>query len=177
VDTDHSKEGSKHSELGDESTLSRLSDTFTLKGGRKEERHRDDSFLPRRPLHRGRLESSPISDDESTMQGEEPTQREARQRRNRRRNVRRHYEAKERDPAQPVSRDEASEVGESPNERVHRERRNSCRCDRRQAQDREREQAEQGARLRRENPLFARNLYSDFARAMDTPSEVGGLLA
>jgi hypothetical protein len=54
---------------------------------------------------------------------------------------------------------------------------NARRCDRRQAQDREREQAEQGARLRRENPLFARNLNLDFARAMNTPSEVGGVLA
>jgi hypothetical protein len=30
---------------------------------------------------------------------------------------------------------------------------------------------EQGARLRRKNPLFARNLNPDFARAMNTPSE------
>jgi hypothetical protein len=45
---------------------------------------------------RGRLESSPISDDEPTMQGEEPPQREALRQRNRRRNVRRHHEAGER---------------------------------------------------------------------------------
>jgi hypothetical protein len=32
----------------------------------------------------GRVESSPISDDESTMPGEEPPQREARRQRNRR---------------------------------------------------------------------------------------------
>jgi hypothetical protein len=56
----------------------------------------------------GRVESSPISDDEPTMLGEEPPQREARRRRNRRRNVWRHHEAGERDPAQPVSRDEIS---------------------------------------------------------------------
>jgi hypothetical protein len=123
------------------------------------------------------LESSPIFNDELTMQGEEPPQREARRRRNRRRNVRRHHEAGERDPVQHVSRDEASKVGETPDERVHRERRNSRRRVRRQAQDREREQAELGARLHRENPLFARNLYPDFARAMNTPSEVGGVLA
>jgi hypothetical protein len=36
----------------------------------------------------GRLESAPISDDEPTMQGEEPPQREARGRRNKCRNVR-----------------------------------------------------------------------------------------
>jgi hypothetical protein len=96
----------------------------------------------------GRLESSPISDDEPTVQGEEPPQREARRQRNRRRNIRRHHEARERDPAQPVSRDEVLEVGETPDERVHRERRNSRRRDHRQAQDRDREQAEQGARLR-----------------------------
>jgi hypothetical protein len=47
----------------------------------------------------GRVESSPISDDEPTMPGEEPPQREARRRRNRRRNIRRHHEAGERDPA------------------------------------------------------------------------------
>jgi hypothetical protein len=64
----------------------------------------------------GRVESSPISDDEPTMPGEEPPQREARRRRNRHRNIRRHHEAGERDPAQPVSRDEISEVGETPDE-------------------------------------------------------------
>jgi hypothetical protein len=62
----------------------------------------------------GRMESSPISDDEPNMPGEEPPQREAHRRRNRRRNVRRHHQAGERDPAQPVSRDEISEVGETP---------------------------------------------------------------
>jgi hypothetical protein len=51
--------------------------------------------------------------------------------------------------------------------------RNSRRRDRRQAQ----EQAEQDARQRRENPLFERNLNPDFACAMNTPSEVGGVLA
>jgi hypothetical protein len=107
------------------------------------------------------------------MPGEEPPQREARRRRNRRRNALRHHEAGERDPAQPVLRDEISEVGETPDERVFRERRNSHRRDRRQAQ----EQAEQKARQSRENPLFGRNLNPDFARAMTTPSEVGGVLA
>jgi hypothetical protein len=78
---------------------------------------------------------------------------------------------------QPVSQDEASEMGETPDERVHRERRNSRRRDHRQAQDRERELDEQDTRQRRENPLFARNLYPDFTRVMNTPSEVGGVLA
>jgi hypothetical protein len=64
-------------------------------------------------------------------------------------------------------------VGETPDEQVFRERRNSRRRDRRQAQ----EQAEQEARQRRENPLFGRNLNPDFARAMNTPSKVGGVLA
>jgi hypothetical protein len=41
----------------------------------------------------GRVESSPISDDEPTAPGEEPLQRESRRRRNRRRNIRRHHEA------------------------------------------------------------------------------------
>jgi hypothetical protein len=105
--------------------------------------------------------------------GEEPPQRESRRRRNRRRNVRRHHAAGERDPEQPVSRDEVSEIGETPEERVFRERRNSRRRDRRRTQ----EQAEQNARQRRENPLFGRDLNPDFARAMNTPSEVGGVLA
>jgi hypothetical protein len=134
-------------------------------------------FYPDILFIRGRLESSPISDDEPTVQGEEPPQREARRRRNMHRNVWRHHEAGEQDPAQPVSQDEVSEVGETHDERVYRERRNSRRRDRRQAQDREREQAEQGARLHQENPLFARNLNPDFARAMNTSSEVGGVLA
>jgi hypothetical protein len=51
----------------------------------------------------GRVESSPISDDEPTVHGEEPPQREARRQRNRRRNARQHHKAGERDPAQPVS--------------------------------------------------------------------------
>jgi hypothetical protein len=73
-------------------------------------------FFPDILFIEGRLESAPISDDEPTMQGEEPPQRDARRRRNRRRNVRRHHEAGEQDPTQPVSRDEASEVGETPDE-------------------------------------------------------------
>jgi hypothetical protein len=85
----------------------------------------------------------------------------------------RHHEAEERDPVQPISGDEILEVGETPDERVFRERRYSRRHDRRQAQ----EQAEQEVRQRRENPLFGRNLNPDFARAMNTLSEVGGVLA
>jgi hypothetical protein len=73
----------------------------------------------------GRAESNPISDNELTAPGEEPLHRESRRRRNRHRNIRRHHEAGERDPAQPVSRDEVSEVGETPEEWVLRERRNS----------------------------------------------------
>jgi hypothetical protein len=121
----------------------------------------------------GRVESPPISDDELTAPGEEPPQRESRLRRNRRRNIRRHHEAGERDPTQPVSRDKVSEMGETPEERVFRERRNSRRRDRRRAQ----EQVEQETRQHRENPLFGRNLNPDFARAMNTPSEVSGVLA
>jgi hypothetical protein len=121
----------------------------------------------------GRAESSPVSDDEATMPGEEPPQREARRQRNRRRNVRRHHAVGERDPAQPMSRDEVSEMGETLDERAFRERRNSRQRDRRRAQ----EQAEQEAKQRRENPLLGRNLNPDFARAMNTPSEVGGVLA
>jgi hypothetical protein len=91
--------------------------------------------------------------------------------------VRQHHEAAEWDPAQPVSRDKASEVGETSDEWVHRERRNSCCRDRQLAQEQEQELAEQDARLRWENPLLAQNLYPDFARALNTLSEVGGVLA
>jgi hypothetical protein len=108
--------------------------------------------------------------------GEEPLQRDARQRRNRCRNIWRHHEEGERDITQPVSRDEASEVGETPNERTHREPHNSCRHDRCHTQEREREQAKQDTRLQHENPLLARNLFPDFARAMKTPSKVRGVL-
>jgi hypothetical protein len=52
----------------------------------------------------GRVESSPISDDEPTMPGEEPPQREACRWRNRRWNIRRHLEARERDPAACIPR-------------------------------------------------------------------------
>jgi hypothetical protein len=96
--------------------------------------------------------------------------------RDRRQNVQRHHKAREQDPAQPVSQDEASEMGETPDKRAHRERCNSHHRDRCQAQERERELAEQDARLRQENPLLARNLYPDFALALNTASEVGGLL-
>jgi hypothetical protein len=92
-------------------------------------------FYPDVLFIRGRVELNPISDDEPTAPGEEPLHRESRRRRNRRRNIRQHHEARERDPAQPVSRDEASEAGETPEERVLRERRNSRRHDRRHAQE------------------------------------------
>jgi hypothetical protein len=69
----------------------------------------------------GRVESYPVSDDEPTAPGEEPLQRESRRRRNRHRNIQRHHEAGERDPAQLVSRYEISEVRETPEEHVCRE--------------------------------------------------------
>jgi hypothetical protein len=68
-------------------------------------------FFPDIPFIQGILESSPISDNEPTVLGEEPPQRDARWRRNKRQNVWRHHEAGEQDPAQPVSQDEASEMG------------------------------------------------------------------
>jgi hypothetical protein len=68
-------------------------------------------------------------------------------------------------------------MGETLDERTHREQRNSHHRDRRQSQEHEREQAKQDARLRRENPLLARDLYPDFAQALNTRSEVGGVLA
>jgi hypothetical protein len=57
VDTDYKEKQSKR----DRGPSSCSSDTFALKEGQKEVRHLSNSFLPRRPLHRGggRLESSP----------------------------------------------------------------------------------------------------------------------
>jgi hypothetical protein len=64
-------------------------------------------------------------------------------------------------------------VGETTEEWVFRERRNSRRRDHRQVQ----EHAEQEARQHRENPLLGWNLNPDFARSMNTTSEVDGVLA
>jgi hypothetical protein len=111
-------------------------------------------FYPNILFIQGRLKSSPTSDDEPTMLGEEPPQRDDRRWRNRHRNTRQHHKVEEWDPTQPVSKDKASEMGETPDERAHQERRNSHCRDRRQAQERERELAEQDARLRWENLLL-----------------------
>jgi hypothetical protein len=119
------------------------------------------------------LPLSPTTNQLRREKNLEPLQRESCRRRNRHRNIRRHHEAGERDPSQPVSRDEISEVGETLDERVFRERRNSQWHNHRQAQ----EQAEQEVKQHRENPLLGRNLNPDFARAMNTASEVGGVLA
>jgi hypothetical protein len=51
VDMDHSKEGTKRPESGDENAQSHLFDAFAFKGRQKEERHRADSCLPQCPLH------------------------------------------------------------------------------------------------------------------------------
>jgi hypothetical protein len=68
-------------------------------------------------------------------------------------------------------------MGKTPDERAHQGRRNSWHRDRHQAQESERELAEQDARLQRDNLILARNLYPDFDRALNTSSEVGGVLA
>jgi hypothetical protein len=165
MDTDREEEG-------DQGKASR---SFRSPASKENGKKVDMTAAPFYPdvLFIGRVESPTVSDDEPTAPGEEPPQRESRRRRNRRRNVRRHHAAGEQDPEQPVSRDEVSEIGETPEERAYRERRNSRRRDRRRAQ----EQAEQDARQCRENPFFGRNLNPDFTRAMNTPSEVGGVLA
>jgi hypothetical protein len=73
-------------------------------------------FYPDVLFIKGRVEFTPVSDDEPTAPGGEPLQRESRRRRNQCRNIRRHHEAREHDLTQPVSRDEVSEVGETPDE-------------------------------------------------------------
>jgi hypothetical protein len=143
-----------------------------LKGEQKEDRHDSRTVLPRRSFHRESGVAPHLrrradrARRRTTLAGVPSTEKW-------RRNIRRHHEAGERDPEQPVSRDEVSEIGETPEERIFRERRNSRRRDRRRTQ----EQVEQDARQRRENPLFGRNQNPDFARAMNTLSEVGGVLA
>jgi hypothetical protein len=57
---------------------SHLSGTFALKGGRKKSAVMPAPFYPDILFIGGRLESSPISNDEPTIEGEEPPQREAR---------------------------------------------------------------------------------------------------
>lgn len=59
-----------------------------------------------------RIEDTPISDDEPTLQGEEPPQHETLHHRNRRQNARCHHTTREWDPIELVSRDEAYEAGE-----------------------------------------------------------------
>jgi hypothetical protein len=56
------------------------------------------SYFPDVLFIQGRIDDATISDDEPTMSGEEAPHREAHQRRNMRWNVRRHHEARERDP-------------------------------------------------------------------------------
>jgi hypothetical protein len=131
MDTDHKEK--EANEAKDRQAA--LSVPLSSKKGRKRIIATTVPFYPNILFIGGRAESNPISDDEPTALGEEPLHRESRRRRNQRRNIRRHHEAVERDPAQPVSRDEVSEVGETPEERVLRERRNSQRCDHRQAQE------------------------------------------
>lgn len=87
------------------------------------------------------VEIDPVSDDKSTVQGDEPPQCESCCRWNRHRNIWRHHAIGEQDPTQPVSRDKASEVGETPNDLDFRLQRNSSRRSYRLAQDREREAA------------------------------------
>jgi hypothetical protein len=71
MDTDHEEERNER----DREAASCSFCTFVLKGGHKEGRPDNFSILPRRPLHwKGRI--APISDDEPTVPGEEPPQRE-----------------------------------------------------------------------------------------------------
>jgi hypothetical protein len=72
VETDHSEEGNKHPESGKENTSNHLPNTSTLKGDKKKNIVALTPFYPNVLLIQGRLESTPIFDDEPTMQGEEP---------------------------------------------------------------------------------------------------------
>jgi hypothetical protein len=91
--------------------------------------------------------------------------------------MRRNHEEGEWDPTQPVSLNEASEAGETPDDRALHERRNSLHRDRCHTQKSKWEQAEHDAKLRRENPLLPQFLLPDFARALNTLSEVNGVQA
>lgn len=105
-------------------------------------------MTPRFPLYypnalciNAAVENGSISNDEPTIHGEEPSQREACHRWNRRRNILRHHTARERDPTQPISRNKASDVGETPDERGSHLQRNSRRGNCRLAQKSEHEAA------------------------------------
>jgi hypothetical protein len=98
MDTDRKEKGSEQGKRSSDCS----SGTSALIGEHKKLVTTMAPFYPN-VLFIGKVESSPISDDEPTAPGEEPPQREARRRRNRRRNIRRHHAAGEHDPAQPVS--------------------------------------------------------------------------
>jgi hypothetical protein len=88
-------------------------------------RHHIKLLLPRCPLYPGKSRGHTHLRRRAHCLGEEPPQREAHQRRNKRRNIRCHHEAREWDPTQPVSWDEASKARETPNDKSLYEHRNS----------------------------------------------------
>jgi hypothetical protein len=110
---DHSEQGNGYSIPRKEAQRAILPTPPPSKENEKKHTTAPAPFYPDILFIQGRLESSPISDDEPTVLGVEPPQHDARRWRNRRRNVRQHHEAREQDPAQLVSQDEASEMGET----------------------------------------------------------------
>jgi hypothetical protein len=104
MDTDHRRKETNEAK----GRQAALSVPLSSKEDRKKIVVTGATFYPDVLFIGGRVESNPISDDEPTAPGEEPLHRESRRWRNQCRNIRRHHEAGERDPAQPVSRDEVS---------------------------------------------------------------------
>jgi hypothetical protein len=74
MDTDHKEKGSKRGK-GSSSCSSGIS---ALKGKQEEACHYDGSILPDVLFIGGRVESTPVFDDEPIAPGEEPLQRESR---------------------------------------------------------------------------------------------------
>jgi hypothetical protein len=115
MDSDHSTKRSRCPGTGI-ATRARPTTTLTtlpLKGDGWSTKHRTKIFLPGHPLHPGKSigHTCLLRWVHCTRKG--APQHDARQRRNRCRNIWRHHEAGERDPAQLVSQDEASEAGEA----------------------------------------------------------------
>ncbi|KAJ1288427.1 hypothetical protein BS78_02G088200 [Paspalum vaginatum] len=130
------------------------------------------------------VEDDPVSGDEPSVNGETPHQCNRRRRRNRQRNIRRHHNAGNQDPTLPVSQDEATDPDEMLEQAEFRRQRNSRRRDRRHMQDQQYQWDHGGAAHDVENHIQPRpplpaghNLLPNFAVAMGTPSQAGGVLA
>lgn len=92
-------------------------------------------------------------------------------------NFRCHHATKEQDPTQPVSQNEASDVGETTDDWYLFLQRNVRHRSHRTAQEREHEVVWRNARPPREHLPIPGDLQPEFPKVVQTPSQVGGVLA